>query len=332
MKKHSAGSPRAGFYSYSSKGGAPSTVSSFRAPTSPASVRSWASGGGESQASVNLSKYSQSSTNKNMGEVRRLTDKELQEKRSKGLCFRCDDKWSMGHRCRRRELSVILMEDEDEEGSEEASSDPPQSPTEDNSNEVNLQSEVSLNSVVGLMGPKTMKLKGMLGEYEVIVQVDPGATHNFVYLEKVKELGLPITESGGFGVSLGNGETVKGSGVCENVVLQLDGGVVIKEDFLPLALGTTDVILGVQWLEKLGTVRTNWKSQIMQFVMGNNTITLVGDPSLIRSKISLKAMIRTIRKEKAGYWVEITQVERTEDEQTGPQNPEIPPFLSQVVQ
>lgn len=39
-------------------------------------------------------------------EVRRLTDKELQYKRERGLCFRCDDKLVAGHRCKRRELSV----------------------------------------------------------------------------------------------------------------------------------------------------------------------------------------------------------------------------------
>ena len=42
------------------------------------------------------------------GEVRRLSDKEYQHKREKGLCFRCDDKWTIGHKCRKKELSVLL--------------------------------------------------------------------------------------------------------------------------------------------------------------------------------------------------------------------------------
>lgn len=131
---------------------------------------------------------------------------------------------------------MLLME-EDDDGSDETGSEPPASPTEERPVEVPLHSEVSLNSVVGLSSPKTMKMRGMIGENEVIVLIDPGATHNFVSLEKVAELNLPVTESGGFGVSLGNGDATKGSGLCENVVLQLDGGVKIQEDFFTLETG-----------------------------------------------------------------------------------------------
>lgn len=69
-------------------------------------------------------------TAKSGGEMRRLTDKELQEKRAKGLCFRCDDKWSMGHRCKKRELSVLVIEEEEDESTEYSGSEPPMSPTE----------------------------------------------------------------------------------------------------------------------------------------------------------------------------------------------------------
>ena len=41
--------------------------------------------------------YNGGSTTKLLGEIRRLTDSETQAKREKGLCYRCDDKWSPGH-------------------------------------------------------------------------------------------------------------------------------------------------------------------------------------------------------------------------------------------
>lgn len=75
--------------------------------------------------------------------------------------------------------------------------------------------------------------------------IDLGATHNFISLATVDRAGITVTNSGSFGVSLGNGEPIKGEGVCKDVMLQLDGGVEVKEDFLPLKLGSTDVILGI---------------------------------------------------------------------------------------
>lgn len=245
MRKTLLSSFKSGTFPVQAKGINQYAASIGSTQTSPTSVKSWVTGARESQASVNVSRYSGSTSSaKNLGEVRRLTEKELQEKRAKGLCFRCDDKWAIGHRCRRRELSVILVDD-DEESTYEAGSDPPMSPGLENTNEVNLQSEVSLNSVVGISNPKKMKLKGLLMGSEVVVLIDPGATHNFVSLEKVTELDIPVIDAGGFGVSLGNGESIKGKWVCKDLLLQLDGGVVIHEDFLPLSLGSTDVILGI---------------------------------------------------------------------------------------
>ncbi|KAF4362503.1 hypothetical protein G4B88_023916 [Cannabis sativa] len=50
---------------------------------------------------------------KPMGQYRRMTDSELQEKRRKGICYRCDNKWSPGHRCEKKELSVIVTHDDE---------------------------------------------------------------------------------------------------------------------------------------------------------------------------------------------------------------------------
>lgn len=140
-----------------------------------------------------------------------------------------------------------------------------------------------------------MKLVGEVLGHKVVVMVDPGATHNFVSLDTVKKLGIPLLPSTEFGVSLGTGEGVVGKGECRSVVLHLQG-VTIIEDFLPLQLGNSNMILGVQWLEKLGTVSTNWKTQTLKFMLGEKSVTLKGDPSLGRSMVSFKTMMRTIKK------------------------------------
>ena len=41
-----------------------------------------------------------------------LTDSKLQAKKEKGLCYRYDEKWSMGH-VYKKELQVLVVNDED---------------------------------------------------------------------------------------------------------------------------------------------------------------------------------------------------------------------------
>nr|GEV22899.1 hypothetical protein [Tanacetum cinerariifolium] len=54
----------------------------------------------------------------------------------------------------------------------------------------------------------------------------------------------------------------------------------VTEDFYPLELGSTDVILGIKWLRQLGEVRVNWKRLTMTFQNGDNRVTLCGEPGL----------------------------------------------------
>lgn len=157
--------------------------------------------------------------------------------------------------------------------------------------------EVSLNSVVGLSNPRTMKLKGKVGNREVFILIDSGATNNFISNTTVERLELSVTEKGKFGVTLGNGGTIWGRGECKEVHLTLQGTQMV-EDFLILELGNIDIILGLQWLEKLGEIVVNWKTQIMRFQWESKKVELKGDLSLEKSQLSLKAMGRTLLKER----------------------------------
>ncbi|CAJ2666559.1 unnamed protein product [Trifolium pratense] len=44
---------------------------------------------------------------------KKLTDAELQDRRVKGLCFRCDEKFGPGHRCPSKQLQVLIMAEDD---------------------------------------------------------------------------------------------------------------------------------------------------------------------------------------------------------------------------
>ena len=119
---------------------------------------------------------------------------------------------------------------------------------------------ISLQSLIGFTNSKTMKMEGSIGGNTVLILINSGATSNFIPTSVARRLGLPCTDCKPFGATLGTGTKVYGEGICRQVCLSLQG-VGIVEDFFSLELGSLDVILGVQWLEKLGTVTINWKTQ-----------------------------------------------------------------------
>ena len=50
-----------------------------------------------------------------------------------------------------------------------------------------------------------MKIRGRLGEQDVVVLIDSGATHNFIFNKVVDWLGLCLMDTGSFGVVMGRG-------------------------------------------------------------------------------------------------------------------------------
>lgn len=65
-----------------------------------------------------------------------------------------------------------------------------------------------------------------------------------------------------YGVLVAGGVKVQGCGIIDNVKLDLPT-CKIHTSFLPLELGISDIILGVQWLDTLGEMWVNWRLQTM---------------------------------------------------------------------
>ena len=131
----------------------------------------------------------------------------MRMKKEKGLCFRCDEKFSLGHRCKRRELNIIaIQEGEDLSGEIDKVAEE----TEDENEQINTEiANLSLHSLVGFSSPKTIKIKGEIRNCEVVVLVDGGAIHNFISEEVVKELKIPMETLDAYGVVLGTGGVVR---------------------------------------------------------------------------------------------------------------------------
>ena len=172
-----------------------------------------------------------------------------------------------------------------------------------------------------------MKLRGIIQGQEVVVLIDCGASHNFISTELAAKLRIPSVNTY-CGVLMGTGLYVKGEGLCKGVVLQLPN-IEVKADFLPLRLGSTNVIFGMQWLETLGGMQVNWRNLAMSFKQDGLPVTLQGDPSLRSSLISLKAMFKAFKGEGEAILLELCSLISTDQR---PQETVVPVLITQLLQ
>jgi len=128
---------------------------------------------------------------------KRLSEVEWKSKRDKDLCFRCDEKYMIGHKCKNKKLQVMMIYDEEVEEEEQWVREEEDNQCLSRKREAVGEPvqggeviELSMNSVAGLTAPQTMKIKEEIEQQPIVVLIDGGATHNFIYVELVQLLGL----------------------------------------------------------------------------------------------------------------------------------------------
>ncbi|KAL9667204.1 hypothetical protein QQ045_001553 [Rhodiola kirilowii] len=119
-------------------------------------------------------------------------------RRERGLCFKCDEQFNPGHKCRPK-FQCLILEDEKPSGgdddvlqTEEASHD--------------IVPAISYHAMQGCLVPRTIRLTAELAGRQVMVLVDGGSTHNFLQSRVAKSAGLVVEATRHLRVTVGNGD------------------------------------------------------------------------------------------------------------------------------
>jgi hypothetical protein len=253
--------------------------------------------------------------------IKKLSPAELSDRRSRGLCFNCDDKFSQGHRCKK--LFLIEGIYEDGEGSMEEDSTKEQWPEDDAD-----VPEISLHAISGIQSPQTMRIRGTLKKTRIVVLADTGSTHNFLSLELAAHLGLELDRHTVFEVLVANGERLSSKGKCSEVQVWLQNTMFIVEFFL-LDLSGYDAVLGAQWLRNLGPILWDFSQLYMSFQWQGQKITLEGLASPRDKLLEAPKMVKQLRKQQEGVFVQVFSIQLG-DEQCCPEVKE--PELLQLLE
>lgn len=189
--------------------------------------------------------------------VKRLSWEEMQKRRSAGLCFNCDAKFTPGHRCAKPQLLLLDggTEDDDDEGEDEL--------------------EISLHALNGWSTAQTMRVRITMGSTVMIALIDSGSTHNFINEKLAESLKLPATQIKCSRVKVANGGHLPCTAKFEQTAIDVQG-ISFDVTLYSLPLMGLDMVLGIQWLERLGDVNCNWKNLTMKFNWGGRYQCLKG--------------------------------------------------------
>ena len=90
------------------------------------------------------------------------------------MCFKCNEKFTKGHQCKKKQLYVL---DGDQEDSD-------QEPIQEKKNEKVLEQEgdlqISINAITGSVSYRTIRVHGLVRKQKVVILIDTGSTHNFL--------------------------------------------------------------------------------------------------------------------------------------------------------
>jgi hypothetical protein len=183
---------------------------------------------------------------------------------------------------------------------------------------------ISCHALGGIITPQTLKIEGYIKNKKVIVLIDSGSTDNFIHCKLAKALNFFIYPMLEFQVMIANEGTINCSGRFHKINLTM-GEYVMNSPMIAIPMGGVDVILGVQWLQSLGTMAFNFQELFMKFSLEGKEFELRGNTGKLSKVLSSNGMTKLLKKGHQGVIVKLCSL----DVQTS--KPSIPLDLQGII-
>uniref|UniRef100_A0ACD5U163 Uncharacterized protein n=1 Tax=Avena sativa TaxID=4498 RepID=A0ACD5U163_AVESA len=188
-------------------------------------------------------------------------------RRARGLCYTCGEKWARDHTCGPtvplhvvEELMALLASETD-----------PDSSLDDQPAELCVISEAALQ---GVEPPHTVRLKGTVADREVLMLVDPGSTHSFIS-EAIAAAWPTVRRCRPMQVKVVDGGVLRCDLEVPDCAWQAQG-VDFSTTLRLFPLGCYEIILGMDWLESIGSMKVHWGRKQLAFEHHGHAVQLQG--------------------------------------------------------
>lgn len=193
-------------------------------------------------------------------------------RRANGLCFKCGDKYSREHTCKK---PVQLLTIEVGDFGEVLPDDTLQAInlTENPSGDECFK--LSLHAVSGMEELETVRLRALVGNQVMLILVDSGSTHSFVNRQFLHRTQLTAQPIASVTVKVANGEKLQ----CDSMIPSLQWwiqGITFATDMRVLDLGAYDAVLGMDWLQRFSPMNCHWGHKTLTFAYAGQQVCIQG--------------------------------------------------------
>lgn len=197
-----------------------------------------------------------------------LSNEEMSDRRAKGLCYYCDEKYTPGHYLKHKKAQLYLLESEEDEEFFEA-----QNGVQEEEGDI---AHISVSAVAGVTeNYRTMKVRGLCGKRTLYILIDSGSTHNFMDPRVAEQLNCEIKPPQMRKVAVADGGKLTVRGRVEKFEWRFQNAS-FTQDMMLIPLGNCDMVLGVQWLSLLGPITWDFLKLEMQFKYLSKKVVLHG--------------------------------------------------------
>ncbi|XP_020546936.1 uncharacterized protein LOC110011314 [Sesamum indicum] len=179
-----------------------------------------------------------------------LSEAEMQARRSKNLCYNCDETFRPGHKCKQQFMYCILTEEEAtfEQEEEGDPTDPPP-----------IDMTVSVNALSGNTDFYTFRIKGRAYGHEIQILIDGVSTHCFLDIEAASKLGCVLEQTDPLVVSVADGREMISQWYCPTFSWEIQGQA-FTHPMRTLTLGGCHMVLGGNWLRLYSPVEYDYNA------------------------------------------------------------------------
>ncbi|KAI3457160.1 hypothetical protein Pfo_013823 [Paulownia fortunei] len=243
---------------------------------------------------------------------RRLSPQEIDDKRAKGLCFYCDEKFTRDHQCaKKKQLYIMEIHDKENEKTEMSGEDEDLEHVEFlQTGDGNVNSHISMHAMIRIHDFRIMRITGAFKGKIVHILIDTKSIRNFLDLHTAQRLGCKLEKTKPFLVAVVDGNKIYSSYVCKNFTWRMQG-VQFTTGTLILTLGGCDMALpphrkhdhGIQLKERTDAINVRpYRYLAAQKDKIEKMVQEMINSSVIRESTSLFSSPIVLVKKKDGTW------------------------------